>query len=115
MASPMERRRFARFPLPLSVDYNFRMPESGECHRGQCVTKDISLGGAYFLCEPPTPFSEGHILDLTIAAPLHYLEAHDISHLKATGEVLRLDPPAMAGQQWGVAISFRDGLSFSIP
>lgn len=113
MASPMERRRFGRFFVPLTMEYNLRDPDSGECHGGQCVTRDISLTGAYCLCESPTPLMPGHILDLTIAAPLLYLDAHDISQLKATGQVLRLDPPQMADQPYGVAIGFLDGLNFS--
>ncbi len=113
MASPMERRRFGRFFVPLSMEYSVRMPDTGECHSGQCFTRDISLSGAYIFCESPTPLMPGHILDLTFAAPLHYLDVDDISYLKARGEVLRLDPPALADQHYGVAINFMDGLSFS--
>jgi len=113
MASPMERRRFGRFFVPLSTEYTIHSPDSRECHSGQCVTRDISLSGAYIFCESPTALTPGSILDLTIAAPLHYLDVDDISYLKAKGEVLRLDPPALADQHYGVAINFLDGLSFS--
>ncbi|MDP3182348.1 MAG: PilZ domain-containing protein [Desulfobaccales bacterium] len=115
MSSPMENRRFGRLLLPLSMEYNIRLPDSGEYHSGQGVTRDISLSGAYILCEPPTPLMPGQILDLTIAAPLPYLDIDEVSHLKAQGEVLRLDPPVLAGQHYGVAISFLDGLSFASP
>jgi len=112
MASPMERRRFGRFLVPLTTEYNLRDPEGGQSFSGQCVTRDISLTGAYLFCEPQVPLMPGHVLDLTIFSPLHFLDNHDISHLKATGQVLRLDPPEMPNQQCGVAISFLDGLSF---
>ncbi len=109
----MERRRYGRLLVPLQVDYQVRSAETGELQVGQGVTRDIGLGGAYFCCDSPGPLGQGQILDLTIAAPLPHLDLPDTTHLKARGEVLRLDPPGPANPYWGVAISFLDYLSFS--
>lgn len=109
----MERRRYGRLVVPLSVEYHAQLPETGEVHRGQCITRDISLGGVYFFCDSPQPIRPGLTLDLTIAAPLPYLDLDDTSHLKARGEVLRLDPPGPDHPQWGVAVAFLNNLTFS--
>jgi c-di-GMP-binding flagellar brake protein YcgR len=109
----MERRRYGRLVVPLSVQYRAHHPETGEVHQGQCVTRDISLGGVYLFCESPFPIRAGQILDLTIAAPLPYLDLHDTSHLRAQGEVLRLDPPGPDSPHWGAAVAFQNNLTFS--
>jgi hypothetical protein len=111
----MERRRYSRLLVPLPVEYQAPQPETGEVRRGQGVTKDISLGGVYFFCDNPGLLGPGQVLDVTIAAPLPYLDLPDTSHLKARGEVLRLDPPGPASPYWGVAISFLNKLTFSAP
>ncbi len=109
----MERRRYARLVVPLSTHYRACLPESGEVRQGQCVTRDISLGGAYLYCNSPIPLDQGQTLDLTIAAPLPYLDLPDTPHLKTQGKVLRLDPPGSGSPQWGMAVAFLDTLAFA--
>ena len=75
-------------------------------------TENISLGGLYFECPPPADLKKGQILELSIAASLPSLDLHGTSHLAATGEVVRLDPP-VGGRACGVAIRFLEELSFS--
>jgi hypothetical protein len=109
----MENRRFPRLFVPLGVEYHTQLPESGELHQGQGVLRDISLSGSYFHVEPTAPLKLGQTLSLTIAASLPHLDLHDTSHLKATGEVVRLDPPGEACPHYGVAIAFLEGPTFS--
>jgi hypothetical protein len=109
----MERRRYGRLLVPLQVEYQVHRPENGEVQRGQGVTRDISLGGAYLCCDSPCLLGPGQILDLTIATSIPSLDIPETSHLKAKGEVLRLDPPGPANPYWGVAVSFLDYLTFA--
>jgi hypothetical protein len=112
MTSPLERRRFSRITVTLPVAYHTRLPDTDAPFQGQGVIRDISLGGTYFHADPDTSFQPGQILSLTISAPLPYLEDTDISHLKATGEVIRFDPPTPDRPQAGVALNFLGTLTF---
>jgi c-di-GMP-binding flagellar brake protein YcgR len=112
MTSPMERRRFSRIMVSLPVEYHTRLPDTDAPFQGQGVLRDISLGGTYFHVDPDTSFQPGQILSLTVSASLPYLQDTDISHLQATGEVIRFDPPAPNRPQAGVALNFLGGLTF---
>jgi hypothetical protein len=112
MTSPLERRRFNRITVTLPVVYQTRLPETDAPFQGQGVIRDISLGGTYFHVDPDSYFQTGQILSLTVSAPLPYLEDTEISHLQATGEVIRFDPPAPNRPQAGVALNFLGGLTF---
>ena len=112
MTSPLERRRFSRIMVSLPVAYHTRRPDTDAPFQGQGVLRDISLGGTYFHVDPDTCFQPGQILSLTVSAPLPYLEDTDITHLQATGEVVRVDPPAPNRSQAGVALNFLGGLTF---
>ena len=112
MTSPLERRRFSRITVSLPVAFETRLPDTDAPFQGQGVLRDISLGGTYFHVDPGTSFQPGQILSLTVSAPLLYLEDIDISHLQATGEVIRFDPPAPNRPQGGVALNFLGGLTF---
>jgi hypothetical protein len=100
--------------VPLTVEYHTLVPETGELHQGRGILRDISLSGSYFHMEQPVTLKPGQILSLTIAAPLPYLDMPDTTHLKARGEVVRLDPPG-SGPHHGVAVNFVNGLSLSAP
>ena len=113
MNAPLERRRFSRIMVSLPVAYHARLPDTDAPFQGQGVLRDISLGGTYFHVDPNTCFQPGQILSLTVSAPLPYLEDTDISHLQATGEVIRFDPPAPNRPQAGVALNFLGTLTFS--
>lgn len=114
MYTPLERRRFSRFIVPLAVHYQVHCPETGKLlHQGQGVLRDLSLSGGFFHLDHPPAFQTGQILSLTIAAPLPYLESHDISLLMAPGEVVRLEPPEPANSKFGVAVNFLQDLSFA--
>jgi c-di-GMP-binding flagellar brake protein YcgR len=112
MTSPMERRRFSRIQVSLPVEYHTRLPDTDAPFQGQGVTRDISLGGAYFHVDSDIYFQPGQILSLTIYAPLPYLEVSDISHLQATGEVVRFEPSTPNRPQAGVALNFLEGPTF---
>jgi c-di-GMP-binding flagellar brake protein YcgR len=108
-----ERRRYARLMLQLPVEFCLEMPELGKI-KGKGVLKDFSLSGAYFCGETSHPLEPGQVLTLTIAAPVSQLEISDISHIKATGEVVRVDfPERFKPEQKGVAINFLEIPSFS--
>ena len=112
MVSPRERRRFSRIMVSLPVAFHTRRPDTDAPFQGQGVLQDISLGGTYFHVDPPTSFQPGQILSLTVAAPLLYLEDTDLTHLQATAEVVRFDPPTPNRPQAGVALNFLGGLTF---
>jgi hypothetical protein len=112
MDSLLERRRFSRIMVSLPVEYYTRLPETDAPFQGQGVLRDISLGGTYFHVDPSTSFQPGQILSLIVSAPLPYLEDTRISHLQATGKVIRFDPPEPNRPQAGVALEFLGGLTF---
>jgi c-di-GMP-binding flagellar brake protein YcgR len=108
----MERRRFNRIMISLPVEFHTRLPETDAPFQGQGIIRDISLGGAFFHVEHGMPFQPGQILSLSIFAPLPYLEDSNISHLQATGEVVRYEPPAPESSRAGVALNFLEGPTF---
>jgi c-di-GMP-binding flagellar brake protein YcgR len=112
MSSPLDRRRFNRITVTLPVAYHTRHPDTDAPFQGQGVLRDISPSGTYFHVDPGTSFQPGQILSLTVSAPLLYLEDTDLSHLQATGEVIRFDPPTPNRPQAGVALNFLGGLTF---
>lgn len=112
MTSPLERRRFSRIMVTLPVEYSTRLPDTDAPFQGQGVLRDISLGGTYFHVDPGVSFQPGQILSLTISAPLPFLEESEISHLQATGEVVRFEPPGPDRSQAGVALNFLEGPTF---
>lgn len=112
MSSPLDRRRFNRITVTLPVAYQTRHPDTDAPFQGQGVLRDISPAGTYFHVDSGTSFQPGQILSLTVFAPLLYLEDADLSHLQATGEVIRFDPPTPNRPQAGVALNFLGGLTF---
>jgi hypothetical protein len=112
MTPPLERRRFSRITIGLPVEFHTRPSDTAPPFQGQGVLRDISLGGTYFHVDPGTSLQQGQILSLTICTPLPYLEDNNISHLQATGEVVRFDPPASNRPQPGVALNFLEGPTF---
>ena len=110
MSSLLERRRFSRIFVSLPVEYQARIPDT-DC-QGQGCLRDISLSGIYFHINSDINFYQGQILSLSIFAPLQYLEGSDISHLRATGEVIRFDPPEPDRPLGGVALHFLEGPTF---
>ncbi len=113
MAWSTERRRFSRFIIQLAVKYQILAPETGELYQGQAESRDISLSGGFFYVDPPVDLQPGQFLDLTIVAPMFFLESDHIPHLTATGKIIRLEPPGAASPQYGVAVNFVDQLSFA--
>jgi len=110
-----ERRRFARFYLPLAVAFQTRCGATGDLLEGEAVTRDLGLEGLSLLCPFPNSFHYGQVVDLVITLPLPQLHHHDTPLLKARGEVVRLDPPTGPRGLGGVALWFRDGLCFDEP
>jgi hypothetical protein len=112
MASLLERRRFNRIFVSLPVEYHAHLPEHDELCQGQGCLRDISLSGIYFHLDSDKTFQPGQIISLSIFAPLQYLGGSDISHLRATGEVIRFDPPEQNRPMAGVALNFLHGPTF---
>jgi hypothetical protein len=112
MASLLERRRFNRIFVSLPVEFQARLPDAEAPCQGQGCLRDISLSGIYFHIDSAINLQQGQILSLSIFAPLQYLEGSDISHLRATGEVIRFDPPAPNRPVGGVALNFLEGPTF---
>ncbi len=115
MNAPLERRRFSRITISLPVAFHSRKPDTDAPFQGRGILRDISLGGSYLFVDPGTSFQLGQILSLTIATPLPHLEHRETSHLQATGEVVRFDPPGTDCPRPGVALNFLGGLTFCAP
>jgi PilZ domain len=113
MVLPLERRQFNRIMVSLPVTFHTRLPDTDAPFQGRGVLRDISLSGTYFHVDPVSSFQPGQIFSLTVAAPLPYLEDPTITHLQATGEVVRFDPPTPNRPQAGVALNFLGNLTFS--
>jgi c-di-GMP-binding flagellar brake protein YcgR len=113
MVSLAERRRYNRLVVTLSVEYRTQRSETDEVQQGKGVLRDISLSGSFFHAEPTASFEPGQIVSLTIAVPLPFPNFYETSHLKATGEVVRLEPPGPANPYCGVALHFMEGPSFT--
>jgi len=109
----MERRRFTRFHVLLPVQYRTAPAECGESYQGQGLTRDVSLSGSYFHVSTPGPLKPGCIIFLTIAASVPPLNGPGTTQFRARGEVVRLEPPGTAGPDYGVAVNFLEGPSFS--
>jgi len=112
MTSLLERRRFNRIFVSLPVEYQARLPDADVPCQGQGFLRDISLSGIYFHLDSDITLQQGQVLSLCIFAPLQYLESSDISHLQATGEVIRFDPPDLNRPLGGVALNFLEGPTF---
>jgi c-di-GMP-binding flagellar brake protein YcgR len=112
MNSFLERRRFSRIFVSLPVEFQARLSDTDASCQGQGCLRDISLSGIYFHVDSGITFQQGQILSLSIFAPLQYLESSDISHLRATGEVIRFDPPEPNQPLGGVALNFLEGPTF---
>ncbi len=115
MENGAERRRFHRLRVSLSVEFYADSLETGQALRGQGVLKDFSLSGVYFFAEPPIPLVPGQILTLCISASLPHLDHFGTSHIRATGQVVRLDKGNGAPSRGGVAVIFLEGPSFYHP
>ena len=113
MATSLDKRRYSRVIIPLAVEYQTRCPVSGDWRQGQGVMRDISLSGAFFHPDQAADFQPGQLLSLTIAGPLPFPDALQVSHIKAEGEVVRLEPPASANPKLGVAVNFFQNLTFA--
>jgi hypothetical protein len=112
MVLPSERRQFNRITVSLPVAFHTRLSDTDAPFQGRGVLRDISLSGTYFHVDPCTSFQPGQILSLTVTAPLPYLDDTGLTHLRATGEVVRFDPPTRNRPQAGVALNFLGGLTF---
>jgi hypothetical protein len=113
MTSLAERRRYNRLVVPLSVEYHTCLPETGEVCQGTGILRDISLSGSFIHVDSPACFKPGQIVSLTIAATLPFLDYPETTHLKAQGEVVRLEPPDPTNPSDGVALHFLEGPSFA--
>jgi len=109
-----ERRRFGRVRVSLDVQYCTDLPETGGLLQGYGILKDFSLSGLFFFCDPPVSLLPGQILTLTIAASLPNLDLYDTSHIRARGEVVRLEP-AQNRYSLGIAINFLESPTFFNP
>lgn len=110
-----ERRRFGRILVSLNVQYYASFPGSEELFQGYGTLKDFSLSGLYFFADPPITLRPGQILTLTISASLPNLDLLGTSHIRARGEVVRLEKSAPNHYSLGIAIKFLEGPTFFNP
>ena len=115
MVTFKDRRRFSRLIIQLGVRYQNHCTESYELHQGQGIIRNISLSGILFDAEDTSTLRVGQCLSLTIIAPMLFLEQDHIPHLKATGIIVRLEPPGYVNSNHGVAVRLTESLSFASP
>ncbi len=110
-----ERRRFGRIRVSLDVQYCANHPGTGELLQGYGRLKDFSLSGLFFFSDPPVALVPGQILTLTITASLPDLDLFGTSHIRARGEVVRLETVEPNRYPLGIAINFLEGPTFFNP
>ncbi len=107
----MEKRKFPRMNVDLSIRYRFRLLNSKEDSTGTCFLKDISSGGMFFRCASPLALKDGNIGDFTIeTTPIRGFT----SRFTALGKVVRLGSPGENQGDFGVAVQFLSNLSVEL-
>jgi Tfp pilus assembly protein PilZ len=101
----MEKRRFARLPKCLPLEYCYSLPGSGEIYSGKGISQNLSLGGIYLKCDPPHP-PLGQLIDLTVTEIIHQPIGYITHKFKAAGRVVRLEPAQDDSPHLGVAVQF---------
>ena len=101
----MERRRFARLPKCLPLEYCYCLPGSGETYSGKGFSQNISLGGIYLKCDHPQP-PLGQLIDLTVTEIIHQPIGYITHKFKVAGRVVRLEPAQDDSSHPGVAVEF---------
>jgi len=115
MVSSMDRRRFCRIIILWPVRYQIQSPEDGAWHQGQGVIKNISLSGCFFHPDQSVAFQPGQFLYLSFTKALPFLDSDLDPPFTVTGKVVRLESPGIADPNNGVAVSFKENLSFALP
>ncbi len=88
-------RRFQRIELCVSTHVTVSSVRNGG-HKVDLLTRDISVGGAYF--ETDSPLDVGERLEIDFYLPLEWLRGMEDNFLKVctSGKVVRSDPNGMA-------------------
>ncbi len=98
-AAAPERRRFQRFPLPLSLVVRFFEP-GGKRVEYRCVARDIGEEGIYFWAD--RGIAVGQRLELQLPLPKE-LTAQGPGLVRFYGTALRVEQPSSADEPMGVA------------
>jgi hypothetical protein len=106
----MDNRRYPRLHLQLPIRFIMEQPETRDSQAGQGMLKNISYGGILFQVEPPLPVEPGQVREFYFYPMDEHADQCDLTHLKAQGLVLRIDPPDPNSSAYGVAVQFLSAL-----
>ncbi|MGQ9919941.1 MAG: PilZ domain-containing protein [Desulfobacca sp.] len=98
----MERRRYHRLYFTVPVHCRVHLQERQESWSSPGILKNLSLGGAYFVCDSLPHLRRGDVGEFL-------LQLADTSHenpLRAQGLVKRVDHHVLGFTAYGVAVEF---------
>jgi hypothetical protein len=105
-----DQRRHPRLHLSLPIRFIVEHLETQESKTGEGVLKNISLGGVLFQVESPLPVQLGHVRDFSFFLVPGNKNYCELTHFRAQGLVLRIEPPERNSPSFGVAVQFLEAL-----
>ncbi|RLA89411.1 MAG: hypothetical protein DRG58_05175 [Deltaproteobacteria bacterium] len=115
MISSFEKRRHQRLNLALPLIYKLYNQEGKDYKKLKGVTKNISMGGIYFVCLAPQSLAIKQVMEIAIELPKQDFELPGTNILKTRGEVLRIEKLPQRPYAKGVALQLIENLSFPEP
>ncbi|MFP3867271.1 MAG: PilZ domain-containing protein [Desulfobacteraceae bacterium] len=113
MTSWFEKRRHQRLNVALPVVYKITNRESNNQKEYKGVTKNISMGGIYFVCLVYQELDVNQKVNITIELPRQAFDLPGTTTLKTKGQVLRIEEIPQRPYVYGVALRFLDTLQFA--
>ncbi|MBW1917182.1 MAG: PilZ domain-containing protein [Deltaproteobacteria bacterium] len=113
MTSWFEKRRHQRLNVALPMVYKIINRGRKNYKEYKAVTKNISMGGIYFVCLVYQDLNINQILNITIELPRQAFNLPGTTILKTRGQVLRIEEMPQRPYVFGVALKFLDTLQFA--
>jgi hypothetical protein len=106
----MENRRHPRLHINLPIRFIVEQPDKKDSLAGQGMLKNISHGGILFQVEPPLPVEPGQVRKFSFYLNPENKKQCDLTHFRAHGLVLRIEPPDPNSSAYGVVVQFLSAL-----
>jgi len=97
----MERRRYHRLYFSLPMECQVDLQDGQESWSSPGILRNLSLGGAYFVCDSLPQLRRGDVGEFT----LQFASRGD-GLLQARGQVKRVDHHVLGFTAYGVAVEF---------
>jgi hypothetical protein len=106
----MERRKYHRLYFSVPTECRVRLAERQETWSSPAILRNLSLGGAYFVCDSLPQLRRGDVGEFT----LQFASRGD-GLLQARGQVKRVDHHVLGFTAYGVAVEFLSALAAQSP